>query len=89
MRPARKLGDSRCQCSGCGEYFNSDGAFDKHRVGQFNLPKTDPNRRRCMSVPEMLAAGMALNADKWWITKPYDGPVHTSGDAQDALEPSG
>ena len=47
MRPTRKLTDSRCQCSGCGEYFNSDTAFEKHRVGQFGVD------RRCMSLAEM------------------------------------
>jgi hypothetical protein len=63
MRPTRKLTDSRCQCSGCGEYFNSDTAFEKHRIGQFGV------NRRCMTPAEMLAAGMSRNAADWWISE--------------------
>jgi hypothetical protein len=84
MRPTRKLTDSRCQCSGCNEYFNSDTAFDMHRTGEFGKD------RRCMTPAEMLKAGMAKNADDWWITEPYDGWAREPReDAQDALEGNG
>jgi hypothetical protein len=63
MRSTRKLTDSRCQCSGCGEYFNSDTAFDMHRIGRFGVD------RRCMSPDEMRAAGMSKNAADWWISE--------------------
>ena len=68
MRPTRKLTYSRCQCSGCGEYFNSDTAFDKHRVGAFGID------RRCLSQSGMLAAGMVKNASDWWVSEPSERP---------------
>jgi hypothetical protein len=83
MRPTRKLTDSRCQCSGGGEYFSSDAAFDMHRVGRFGVD------RRCMTPADMRAAGMAKTSDDWWVTRPYDGPVRSDGDAQDASAASG
>jgi len=52
------------QCPTCFEVFNSTSGFDMHRIGKFM-----PNTRRCMTEPEMLAAGMALNAKNRWITK--------------------
>lgn len=84
MRPTRKLTDSRCQCSGCGEYFNSDAAFDKHRIGRFGVP-ADQGGRRCMSPDEMGKAGMAYKTQpggqKWWVGSEWEGPVRTSGEA--------
>ena len=53
-----KLTNRRCQCAGCSEYFNSVGAFDKHRTGRHRT-----NTRRCMTIEEMEAAGM------FWIDK--------------------
>lgn len=88
MRPTRKLTNSRCQCCGCGEYFNSDSAFQMHRVGEFGRA-IGPNIRRCLSPDEMRAAKMAKTPDDWWITKPYDGPAHVPYDAQDASEAAG
>ena len=61
-----KLGNSRCQCAtstgGCGEYFNSLTAFDKHRVGEYG------GGRRCMTRDEMEASGMSVNSDGFWIS---------------------
>ena len=59
---AMRLSGQRNQCPSCGEPFNSNAAFDKHRTGQFGKD------RRCMSVDEMLAHGMAKNAAGWWVT---------------------
>jgi hypothetical protein len=44
------------QCQGCKEYFNSTGAFDKHRTGKHGVD------RRCMTTEEMIAKGFSLNA---------------------------
>ena len=41
---AMRLSGQRNQCPSCGEPFNSNAAFDKHRTGQFGKD------RRCMSV---------------------------------------
>ena len=56
-----KVGNTRCQCADCKEYFNSVAAFDKHRTGKWEA-------RRCMSVDEMESKGMAKNNDGYWVT---------------------
>jgi hypothetical protein len=59
------LRGDRNQCCGCGEYFNSTAAFDKHRTGDF----TDPtNPRRCLELTSMYAKGMSRNRDGFWVT---------------------
>lgn len=58
----RRLTGQRNECPSCGEYFNSNAAFDKHRTGDHGKD------RRCMTIDEMLSIGMAMNADKWWVT---------------------
>jgi len=50
---------------GCNELFNSASAFDFHRTGKFGTGK-----RRCLTVPEMKAKGMAKNAAEFWTRKP-------------------
>jgi hypothetical protein len=30
-----KVGSSRNQCRGCGQYFNSNSAFEAHRTGKY------------------------------------------------------
>jgi hypothetical protein len=51
----------RNQCQGCKEYFNSVGAFDKHRTGEYG------KSRRCKTKEEMEASGMVLREDGFWI----------------------
>lgn len=63
-----KLSGNRCQCAGCGLYFNSEGAFNKHRTGSF-YEKT----RRCMSVDEMKEAGMAVASSGYWVSSLWTG----------------
>lgn len=69
--PDRKLTASRCQCSACGEYFNSDSPFDQHRIGKFGVD------RRCMSADEMQAEGMIYKTmaggQKWWVGETWEG----------------
>lgn len=58
-----KVGESRNQCQGCKQYFNSNAAFELHRIGEHGVD------RRCMTVDEMKARGMAINHAGYWITK--------------------
>ena len=55
-REPPKLTGRRCQCCGCGEYFNGERGFDRHRVGVHGV------NRRCLSIAEMTARGWYRNA---------------------------
>lgn len=58
------LTGNRTECPGCRQCFNSESAFDRHRVGTYE----DPNRpRRCLTVDLMLAKGFQTNAKGYWI----------------------
>jgi hypothetical protein len=57
------LRGQRNQCRGCSQYFNSNFAFDKHRVGEHG------HNRRCLTPDEMSAKGMSLNSDGFWVGK--------------------
>ncbi len=59
-RRSRLTGD-RNECPSCGLLFNSTHAFDKHRTGRIGVD------RRCMTMEEMQAAGMARRADGFWV----------------------
>jgi len=59
-----KLVGNRNQCPGCSQYFNSNSAFEKHRVGEFSV------NRRCLSPDEMIKKGMALNSAGFWVGDP-------------------
>jgi hypothetical protein len=66
-----KLTGQKNQCRGCGKYFQSNHAFDKHRTGSLGTPPSGGKRalrgtRRCLSETEMLAAGMVLKASGFW-----------------------
>lgn len=63
-----KLRGDRNQCAGCGEYFNSTSAFDKHRTGDFTS-----GERRCLGSEEMLERGMSRKADGFWVKKAFQG----------------
>lgn len=54
-----KLRGNRCQCSACGEYFNSVAAFDKHRRGKAE--------RICLTAEQMAEAGMGKNKSGYWV----------------------
>jgi hypothetical protein len=47
-------------CSVCGEPFQSQGLFDKHRVGKY-----DPDERRCLTPEEMRAKGWRFDGRTW------------------------
>jgi uncharacterized C2H2 Zn-finger protein len=61
-----KLTGDRNQCPGCGLYFRSTHAFEKHRTGEHGV------NRRCRSVEEMLQRGMALKNDGFWVGSERD-----------------
>jgi hypothetical protein len=60
----KTLRGQRNQCPSCGEYFNSNVAFEKHRIGDFGID------RRCATVDEMLSfkKPMAVNSTGFWVT---------------------
>ena len=66
--PRRNLTGGRCQCTACGELFDSVTAFDRHRVVPFNLGEPGFGLH-CLSEAEMLAKGMTRNPAGWfWVT---------------------
>lgn len=58
----KMLGESRNQCQGCKQYFNSIKTFERHRTGKYGVD------RRCRTTEEMLEMGWLLNADGFWIS---------------------
>ena len=70
------VGKRRNHCNGCHEFFNSDAAFEMHRVGNY----TDEDPRRCLTVEEMLERGMALNKDGYWVTRLKEGVTYGDSD---------
>lgn len=81
-----KLNGQRNQCPTCNLYFNSNGAFDKHRIGSFAK-----GERRCMTVDEMLADGMVLPEDGFWVGSlmPQTSNPWGSRDAKQAADDHG
>lgn len=69
------LSGDRNQCRGCGEYFNSTFAFDKHRTGEHGKD------RRCLTPDEMRAKGMDKNVAGFWISSAMP-EIHHEGEAQ-------
>lgn len=51
----------RAQCVTCSEYFGSDRAFDRHRVGDFAKLGEWRHDRRCLTAAEMDATGWVRN----------------------------
>jgi hypothetical protein len=56
-----KVGKRFCQCSGCGEYFNSVKPFDMHRIS------LRTGGRGCETVEGMVIKGMSKNAAGYWV----------------------
>lgn len=52
----------RCQCAACDEYFGSERAFDRHRIGRFAEPGQWQGTRGCLTLSDMLAAGWMRSA---------------------------
>ena len=51
-----------CKCPACGEYFNSEYSFNKHRIGPYTA-------RRCRNHEEMRKRGMGINKRGYWTSK--------------------
>lgn len=62
------LTGNRCQCTACGDWFNSTSSFDRHRVGAFEATM-QANTRRCLSAGELTARGWVRNAAGFWIQR--------------------
>ena len=52
-------------CPACWEVFSGTSAGDMHRVGKHHI-FAGPERRRCLSVAEMEARGMARDKRGVW-----------------------
>lgn len=63
--PMLPFGTDKCLCRGCGEYFNSTAAFDKHRLSG-----------KCLTPQEMLDKGMGQKDSGHWVTKLWDRESH-------------
>ena len=59
--PNLRHGSNLCQCGACGEYFNSVGVFDKHRIG----PHT--GSRSCKTISDMVGAGWSKSSTGFWM----------------------
>lgn len=59
---SRRLTGHRCQCTGCGEFFNSVSAFDWHRVTPLSANGTPRLRstRRYLTAEVSLRNGIKL-----------------------------
>ena len=76
-----KLSGDRCQCTACGEYFNSTGMFDRHRVDKY------PNRR-CLTTDEMSLKGYTTNRAGFWIRSIRgESQIFLTALAQETQEP--
>ncbi len=60
---ARKPRGNQCLCTVCGLMFKNEGAFARHRAGDFAGP-TKPNTRRCRTATEMSQAGLVYVPDR-------------------------
>jgi len=65
-----KLTGRRCECTACGDLFNSESAFDRHRIGEFTY-LDGASSRRCLTETELLDAGWSRNGAGAWITRPF------------------
>lgn len=54
-------------CPACHETFTGTSAGDKHRTGD-HATSVGPDRRRCLTVDEMLEKGIARNRRGHWMT---------------------
>lgn len=60
-----RLTGNRCECTACGEHFNSISTFDRHRIGD----SQSLNRSRCMSSEELILRGWSRSRLGFWIER--------------------
>ncbi len=58
----------RCQCPSCDEYFGSERAFDRHRIGRFAEPGQWQGTRGCLTLSDMLADGWTRSVRGFLLT---------------------
>jgi hypothetical protein len=58
----------RCQFATCREYFGSERAFDRHRVGDYAKQDEWRGNRRRLTIPEMIGVGWCRNARGFLLT---------------------
>jgi len=73
----------RCQCPACGEYFGSERAFDRHRVGEYEVPGRASDSRLCLTLRELLSAGWHRSVRGFLLTP---DPRRAGADKQGALQ---
>lgn len=66
---APKLAGNRCKCTACGDCFNSDSVFARHRVGPYAKPGEWQGSRRCLTAAEMTSKGWSRNGAGFWIRR--------------------
>ncbi len=65
--PELGISTNHCECTGCGEFFNSAYAFEKHQI--WGKPDGQGNQAmRCLTPAQMVAKGWSRNEGGWWIT---------------------
>ena len=62
-----RLTGRRCHCTACGEAFNSESTFDRHRHGDY------VTGRRCLMPAELRARGWSINRAGFWIERERPG----------------
>lgn len=88
MRQGVTLTGDRNQCCECGELFNSNHAFDRHRTGTYGVRQV-PDARRCMSLSEMRLLGMLKNSAGFWIASQMTDDVREWLVATNTVSPEG
>lgn len=58
-------------CGACRESFTSTTSGDMHRTGKHHI-FTGPERRRCLTTPEMEEQGMTRNQRGHWMSPGRD-----------------
>lgn len=61
--PRLPIGSNFCRCSECGEYFRSERAFERHRIGEFDLP----GDRGCAPSARMPDLGLRCTSGIWHL----------------------
>jgi hypothetical protein len=67
-----KLTGQKNQCAGCGLYFRSNHAFDKHRVGKHGV-SSGAEMRRCLSESELNTLGWSTDQNGFYRTPSLPG----------------
>lgn len=79
IHPEIELTKDQNECPSCGAVFETNEAFDAHRIGKFATP-SKPNTRHCLTDQEMHEAGFRANRAGFLLSEPehkYSGVVKT------------